>query len=301
MTRSFAQGCQAAFVTIGTELWFWLRVTKPDRVVEFSKSRIDVVANSIQRASSIAGVLPITALGPLVLLIRTTLPIDCRLLGSLFGMFFAGALAGTLAGSWVMGRIGSASSIAIGALVSGASCAAIGFANWTHLLVIVFVLAGAANGLIQPGVNVYIVQKVPERFRGLSFGLPVAGTPAAGGLAALAGFVMAAHLNQRRRYGSYGTDSRPGSSSLRRDCGVGFGWAWPGLLDFAALMMHPRAHGAVASQMQFANCTGAILGPVVFGFFVNGGYQVFACSLFGLLTLISAAAMVVVIVMTRRS
>jgi hypothetical protein len=54
------------------------------------------------------------ALGPLVLLIRTTLPIDDALLGSLFGVFFAGALAGTLAGSWVMGRIGSAKSIAIG-------------------------------------------------------------------------------------------------------------------------------------------------------------------------------------------
>jgi MFS family permease len=285
-------------------------------------------------------------------------------------------------------------------LVSAASCAAIGFANWTHFFVIIFAVAGAANGLIQPGVNVYIVQQVPQRFRGLSFGLRVAGTPAAGALAALAGSVMTAHsiswrlfflvgavfviglsviafvqrpgrlTNQpssqdlpRRRpaltalilsgsgflastatsvlatflatglvwkgtppatatlvvsiAGAFaliapifiglaadrldsprvhlgstagmiiisgagmvlmGLISGQGSAVFAGIVAYGFGWAWPGLLHFAALMMHPHSHRAVASQMQFATFAGAILGPMVFGYLVNGGYQVFAWS-----------------------
>jgi MFS family permease len=48
--------------------------------------------------------------------------------------------------------------------------------------------------------------------------------------------------------------------------GFGFGWAWPGLLQFAVVRLNPSAPAAATSIVQVGVYGGGFLGPVGFGF-----------------------------------
>jgi predicted MFS family arabinose efflux permease len=50
---------------------------------------------------------------------------------------------------------------------------------------------------------------------------------------------------------------------------LGLGLAWPGLLLFAALATHQSFASTAAGQMQFGQHSGAVLGPLCFGFVVS--------------------------------
>lgn len=372
--------------------------------------------------SATSGVLPIMALGPFALLMRDAVALDEATLGFLFGIFFTGALVGTAAGPLVLARIGAERSIAVGTLVSAAACVALGLTESILMLLTVSALAGVANGFVQPGVNVFIMQKVAEHQRGFAFGLRVAGVPAASGLAALAATLVSAvgvdwrffyfvcalgigaltvgafmhesHEPAEKARNRGGRGGRVGTTVLvlsasgllasastsvlapflvgglvwkgvpfgtaafvvgvagvmgvasrvavgliadrigspRTHLGIstvmllvsgigmaaigwipgnvsavaaallsyGIGWAWPGLLHFAALQLNPHAHAAVAAQMQFGTFGGAIAGPVVFGALSSAGGQGMAWGVFGLFTLVAAAGFVIAIAMSKR-
>jgi predicted MFS family arabinose efflux permease len=48
--------------------------------------------------------------------------------------------------------------------------------------------------------------------------------------------------------------------------GFGFGWAWPGLLNFAVVRLHPQAPAAATSITQTGVYAGGAVGPLAFGF-----------------------------------
>ncbi|QNL93758.1 MFS transporter [Aeromicrobium senzhongii] len=54
-------------------------------------------------------------------------------------------------------------------------------------------IAGTTNGLATPSANMLIALNVPERHRGLAFGIRVSAVPGAAGLCALAAYVVATH------------------------------------------------------------------------------------------------------------
>ena len=63
----------------------------------------------------------------------------------------------------------------------------------TWALVAGCLIAGAANGLATPSANMLIALTVPERRRGLAFGIRVSAVPAAAGLCALASYLVATY------------------------------------------------------------------------------------------------------------
>jgi MFS family permease len=75
--------------------------------------------------------------------------------------------------------------------------------------------------------------------------------------------------------------------------GFGFGWAWPGLQNYAIVRLHPDAPAAATSVTQTGVYTGAAIGPLVLGFLAEGpGYPAvwLVCSV--LLTMACALVLV---------
>lgn len=57
--------------------------------------------------------------------------------------------------------------------------------------------------------------------------------------------------------------------------GFGLGWAWPGLMNFAVVRLHPHAPAAATSVTQTGVYAGAALGPLLLGAVAaQSGYQV---------------------------
>jgi MFS family permease len=55
----------------------------------------------------------------------------------------------------------------------------------------------------------------------------------------------------------------------------GFGWSWPGLLQFAVVRMHPEAPAAATSIVQVGVYGGGFVGPIAFGFIAtHASFQV---------------------------
>jgi MFS family permease len=87
----------------------------------------------------------------------------------------------------------------------------------------------------------------------------------------------------------------PGSSALVIGVvlGFGFGWSWPGLLNFAVVRLHPQAPAAATSITQTGVYAGGCVGPLWFGF-VATAYDYRVAWLIGAVAMLAAAALMVV-------
>jgi predicted MFS family arabinose efflux permease len=74
--------------------------------------------------------------------------------------------------------------------------------------------------------------------------------------------------------------------------GFGLGWAWPGLMNFAVVRLHPQAPAAATSITQTGVYAGGCLGPLVLGALAAGAGYPMMWTAAGIAMLIAAAAMV---------
>ncbi len=134
--------------------------------------------------------------------------------------------------------------------------------------------AGAAGAL-----GIFLVDSAVDR--GIAPGL--AGlTLALGSVACIAGRVGAGWLADRRRAhgdlftvvvqfvvgaGGLALLAVPGEAALLVGVllGFGFGWAFPGLVNFAVVQLHPHAPAGATSITQTGVYAGGFVGPLVFG------------------------------------
>lgn len=138
-------------------------------------------------------VLPVLALGPLAFAIRQDFPLSAAEIGVVTSGFFLGSACFTAVGAALADRIRSALVVRAGVLASGAISAAIAIGDSRAVLMVGCCVAGAANGITAPAVNLVIMQFVPARRRGLAFGIKAAAVPAAASLGALGTWLVASH------------------------------------------------------------------------------------------------------------
>jgi cyanate permease len=162
--------------------------------------------------------------------------------------------------------------------------------------------AGAAGAL-----GIFLVDSAVDR--GIGPGL--AGlTLTLGSIACIAGRVGAGWLADRRRahgdlllvvtqlvIGAVGLAllAAPDAATLVVGVllGFGFGWAFPGLVNFAVVQLHPQTPAAATAITQTGVYTGGCLGPLVFGASAaTAGYP--ATWLGAALVLLLAAALMLV-------
>jgi MFS family permease len=75
--------------------------------------------------------------------------------------------------------------------------------------------------------------------------------------------------------------------------GFGFGWAWPGLQNYAIVRLHPQAPAAATSVTQTGVYAGAALGPLTLGFLAeDSGYASVWLVCSGLLAMACALVLV---------
>jgi predicted MFS family arabinose efflux permease len=196
-------------------------------------------------------------------------------LGLTLGWRWAFGLAAAAAGAaWWLAASGPAPRRAGEAGASGVGRGETATAALVVIGAAVALAAGAAGAL-----GIFLVDSAVDR--GISPGL--AGlTLTLGSVACIAGRVAAGWLADRRGahgdllavitqlvVGAVGLAmlSLPGNAPLVIGVllGFGFGWAFPGLVNFAVVQLHPHAPAAATSITQTGVYAGGCLGPLVFG------------------------------------
>ena len=135
---------------------------------------------AIAVAVGAATVLPGFLTGALALQIRADLDVSVATVGAGVAVFFAaGALAAAAGGRFAQ-RIGGRTAMRGAVLASALSMAAIAaFGTSIAALFVLLAVAGAANGVAQPAINLFMARRVPEHQQGLAFGIKQAAIPAA--------------------------------------------------------------------------------------------------------------------------
>ncbi|WP_265516817.1 CynX/NimT family MFS transporter [Nitratireductor luteus] len=164
------------------------------------RSGSPVAAVGFALAAQIATMLPVFLLGTLFPLLRADLGMGEGSLGYSVAVFFAasalgsGALAGhsDRFGPWPVAR----AALAVTAML----CLIVPFVPSAVLLLPAMVLAGLANGSIQPATNVALSRAVSPGRQGFAFGLKQASVPLASLLAGLAVPIIALSAGWRTAY-----------------------------------------------------------------------------------------------------
>ena len=134
----------------------------------------------------VAAVLPVFLTSALAVQVRRDLDFGTAALGGIVATYFATSALGSALMGHMVERLGSGRGIALAATVSGVALAgAAASQSWTHLA-LALGLAGVANALAQPAVNLLLSRSIPIRRLGLAFGIKQSCVPGAmllGGLA----------------------------------------------------------------------------------------------------------------------
>ncbi|SDZ36055.1 Predicted arabinose efflux permease, MFS family [Micromonospora pattaloongensis] len=133
--------------------------------------------------------------------------------------------------------------------------------------------SGAANALGTFLVDSAVVRGINPALAGLTLTL--------GSAICVAGRVLAGWLADRRSAGHLATiagmlvvgavglallaTGGPVALTLGVTLGFGLGWAWPGLMNFAVVRLHPQAPATATSITQTGVYAGGALGPLVLG------------------------------------
>jgi predicted MFS family arabinose efflux permease len=125
-------------------------------------------------------VLPGFLTGALALQIRAELEVSVAGVGTGVAVFFAAGALAAAAGGRMAQRVGGRRAMRGAVLASALSMAAIAaFGTSLPVLLVLLALAGAANGVAQPAINLFMTRRVPEDRQGLAFGIKQAAIPAA--------------------------------------------------------------------------------------------------------------------------
>lgn len=149
----------------------------------------------------VCATLPMFLVGSLAPRIARELVIDEVAIGTLVSVYFLSGAIWSLPGGIVTDRIGSTAALRASAAIASAVALAValGGRSWT-ILIVLFVLGGAAVPLADTGGARAISTGVPLDRQGLAFGGKEASIPIASLLAGLAVPVLGVHLGWRPAY-----------------------------------------------------------------------------------------------------
>jgi len=131
-------------------------------------------------ASGAATVLPGFLVGALALQIRADLDVSVTAVAAGVTVFFAAGALGAGPGGRLAERLGALRSIR-GCVVATSAClllAAVA-AHSIAVLLLLLAVAGVANAITQPAINLFMADQVPLARQGLAFGIKQAAIPAA--------------------------------------------------------------------------------------------------------------------------
>jgi predicted MFS family arabinose efflux permease len=130
-------------------------------------------------AAGAASVLPSFLIGALALQIRADLGVRVQAVAAGVTVFF---VAGALSTSWggrYADHIGAVPAVRRSVLVTAAALVAAALAPSLAVLFVVLAMAGVANGVAQPAINLFVAEQIPGHRQGLGFGVKQSGIPAA--------------------------------------------------------------------------------------------------------------------------
>ena len=130
-------------------------------------------------AAGAASVLPGFLVGALALQIRPDLDVRVETVAGGVTVFF---LAGALGAGWggrLADHIGAVRAMRRCVLVTSASLAAMALAPSLVVLFALLAVAGVANSVTQPAINLFVAEQIPGDRQGLGFGIKQSGIPAA--------------------------------------------------------------------------------------------------------------------------
>lgn len=148
-----------------------------------------------------AVILPAFLTGAVAVQIREDLDLGESAIGIAIGAFFVGSAAGSTALGRLAERLGPIVAVRLGLAVTAAADAAVAaVVDGTTALATLLVVAGLANALVQPAINLLVVRTVPPSRLGLVMALKQSGMPAAALLGGLAVPVIALTIGWRAAY-----------------------------------------------------------------------------------------------------
>ncbi|HKP21833.1 MAG TPA: MFS transporter, partial [Thermoleophilaceae bacterium] len=148
-------------------------------------------------ATGAASVLPSFLVGALALQIHKDLDAGVEAVAAGVTVFF---LAGALAAGWggrLADHIGALRAMRRCILVTAGALAAAALAPSLPLLFLLLAVAGVANAVTQPAINLFVAEQIPGDRQGLGFGIKQSGIPAAILVSGLALPVLALPLGWR--------------------------------------------------------------------------------------------------------
>ena len=160
------------------------------------EKRIVLVATS----GSMAGSLPVLLLGATALFVRADLGFTQAQLGLAVSAFWLTMAAGGVFGGRLGQRLGAARGVRIGVAVSCAALLLAAASPSLAVLVVAMAVAGLANALSQPSVDLAVFNDVETRNLGLAFGIKQTALPGAALLAGLGVPLLAQTLGWRAAF-----------------------------------------------------------------------------------------------------
>jgi predicted MFS family arabinose efflux permease len=148
-------------------------------------------------ATGAASVLPGFLVGALALQIHADLDVHVEAVAAGVTVFF---LAGAFGAGWggrLADHIGAIRAMRRSVFVTAASLAAAALAPSLVVLFVLLAVAGVANSVTQPAINLYVAEQIPADRQGLGFGIKQSGIPAAILLSGLALPLLALPLGWR--------------------------------------------------------------------------------------------------------
>lgn len=137
-----------------------------------------VRATALGTMSTVLGVLPVFLLGGLAVLIGDELGFGESALGVAVAAYFLTSAVTSVPVGRLTERIGARRATILAGSCSAALLASIGlFATGWWILVVLLLLAGAANAMSQLSANVWVAHAVPAAHRGLAFGIKQSAVP----------------------------------------------------------------------------------------------------------------------------
>lgn len=148
-------------------------------------------------SASAVGSIPVFLVGALGPFVRTDLGFSEAQLGIVVSMFWLFMAAGGISGGRLSQRLGATTSIRVGVTSSMLVIGALALApSWTALLVLM-PLAGLANALTQPAVDLALFEVVPRERLSLAFGFKQTAFPGAALVAGLSIPILASTIGWR--------------------------------------------------------------------------------------------------------
>lgn len=163
--------------------------------------RASAAAASLGVLATTAVILPAFLTGAVAVQIREDLGLGESAIGLAIGAFFVGSAAGSTGLGRLAERLGPIIAIRLGLGVTAiADVAVAGIVGGTATLAAVLVVAGLANALVQPAINLLVVRAVPPARLGFVMALKQSGMPAAALLGGLAVPAIALTVGWRAAY-----------------------------------------------------------------------------------------------------